>query len=222
VKSTMFRARAQELRPPITPCDVFPFGYPGVISPSRVRILSPRSSVIFGLGSACMVRKFSLSGAVGFSFQKLHSQNLICDQPAQIRELPEFRVHSSFIQERGGGRFRPCRFCVPRAVNTPAQRAEASIAQEALFLSLSPPQSRDLKVPPRPSKSRGAPAVLPGLFRGLRFERDQRCVLGVVSFRPPLHAGACTLSVILHFPIWDYFFGSPTPSGYPRQIPHVA
>jgi hypothetical protein len=99
VKSTMFRARAQELRPPITPCDVFPFGYPGVISPSRVRILSPRSSVIFGLGSACMVRKFSLSGAVGFSFQKLHSQNLICDQPAQIRELPEFRVHSSLQQQ---------------------------------------------------------------------------------------------------------------------------
>ena len=57
-------------------------------------------------------------------------------------------------------------------------------------VSLFPPQSRDLKVPPRPSKSRGAPAVLPGLFRGLRFERDQRCVLGVVSFRPPLHAGA--------------------------------
>ena len=37
----------------------------------------------------------SLSGAVGFSFQKLHSQNLICDQPAQIRELPEF---SEFIR----------------------------------------------------------------------------------------------------------------------------
>jgi hypothetical protein len=46
-----------------------------------------------------MVRKFSLSGAVGFSFQKLHSQNLICDQPAQIRELPEFRVHSSLQQQ---------------------------------------------------------------------------------------------------------------------------
>ena len=55
----MFRARAQELRPPITPCDVFPFGYRSYFPEPCTNFVA---SVIFGLGSACMVRKFSLSG----------------------------------------------------------------------------------------------------------------------------------------------------------------
>ena len=85
----------------------------------------------------------------------------------------------------------------------------ARIAQGPLSLDFDPTLSRNLKVPSsrrpsRPSKSRGAPTVSPGLT-------IRACPIGVLGVvLSALHAGAFRHTIQLYFPIWEiYFFGPP-------------